>query len=448
MDILSLFVCLELSVPNATIRQLARIIEAIFVMSGPVTMLAISRFTDKGGSYRTVQRFFNTKLPWLNILWLFFRHHLYRKDEVYLLVGDETVVTKSGKQTHGVDRFFSSLQQRPVSGLAFFALSLVGVKESRSYPVSVKQIVKTQEEKDAAKARKQNKKTKKQNTKHRAKGRPIGSKNKEKNQIRFSPLMCLIDSMIGPLLHLIGSFIPLDYLVMDGAFGNNQAMLLARKYNLHLISKLRCDSALYEQYSGPYSGTGPCKLYGDKLNMKNLPAKYLKKKVKQGQMLTKYYQLVCLHKEFFKPLNVVIIVKTNMKTKEQSNVILLSSDLKLNYEKLIEYYRLRFQIEFNFREAKQHWGLEDFMNVKETGVTNAVNLSFLLVSVSSLMLKKNEEGLKSVLDLKSYYRAMKYVRETIKMLVKKPEPILIERIKEGVGSLGRIHTGKVTVTVT
>jgi putative transposase len=34
-----------------------------------------------------------------------------------------------------------------------------------------------------------------------------------------------------------------------------------------------------------------------------------------------------------------------------------------------------FQIEFNFRDAKQHWGLDDFMDITETAVTNTVNLS-------------------------------------------------------------------------
>jgi hypothetical protein len=31
---------------------------------------------------------------------------------------------------------------------------------------------------------------------------------------------------------------------------------------------------------------------------------------------------------------------------------------------------------FHFRYAKQYWGLEDFMNVKKTAVTNAANLAF------------------------------------------------------------------------
>ena len=37
-------------------------------------------------------------------------------------------------------------------------------------------------------------------------------------------------------------------------------------------------------------------------------------------------------------------------------------------------------IEFNFRDAKQHWGLEDFMNVTPTGVTKAANLSLFMVN--------------------------------------------------------------------
>ena len=53
---------------------------------------------------------------------------------------------------------------------------------------------------------------------------------------------------------------------------------------------------------------------------------------------------------------------------------------------MIDYYRLRFQIEFNFRDAKQYWGLEDFMNVNKTPVNNAANLSVFRVNVSAKLL--------------------------------------------------------------
>ncbi len=86
-----------------------------------------------------------------------------------------------------------------------------------------------------------------------------------------------------------------------------------------------------------------------------------------------------------------MIVKTNLKKQKVGHVILFSSDEELGWEKLMEYYSLRFQIEFNFRDAKQHFGLEDFMNTTATGVENAANLSFLMVNVSAKLLEDSEE---------------------------------------------------------
>jgi len=123
---------------------------------------------------------------------------------------------------------------------------------------------------------------------------------------------------------------------------------MVRQCSLHLISKLRCDSALYLPYDGPYAGHGAHRKYGAKLNYQHLPDKYLKERAVEGQIETQTYQIQCLHKEFNQPLNVVIIVKTNLQTQRWSHVILFSSDLALPFDKLIDYYSLRFQIEFNF----------------------------------------------------------------------------------------------------
>jgi len=41
-------------------------------MTGRVTMLGISRWAGKGGSYRTVQRVFSTVMPWAILFWVFF----------------------------------------------------------------------------------------------------------------------------------------------------------------------------------------------------------------------------------------------------------------------------------------------------------------------------------------------------------------------------------------
>ena len=100
-------------------------------------MLGIARWAGTGGSYRTVQRFFAQALPWAALFWAFFRQHLHCPDEVYLVAGDEVVVTKAGKSIHGLDRFFASLYGKPVPGLSFFTVSLVSVQKRRSFPLRI-----------------------------------------------------------------------------------------------------------------------------------------------------------------------------------------------------------------------------------------------------------------------------------------------------------------------
>ena len=109
MAIVALLQCLQPAVPQTTLRQFSRMVAALLVMTGRVTLLGLSRWAGQGGSYRTVQRFFSQALPWAMLFWLFFRQPVYRSDEVYLLVGDEVVATKAGKHPHGLDRVFSRL---------------------------------------------------------------------------------------------------------------------------------------------------------------------------------------------------------------------------------------------------------------------------------------------------------------------------------------------------
>src|SRR5439155_4596485 len=160
---------------------------------------------------------------------------------------------------------------------------------------------------------------------------------------------------------------------------------------------------------------------------------------------TRVYQLEARHKAFAQLLNVVIIVKTNVKTQAVAHIILFSSDLALPWEKLIDYYCLRYQLEFNFRDAKQYWGLEDFMNSSPTAVTNAANLSLFMVNLVERLLQdvRQRQGACSVLDLKAHCRGAKYVEETIKLLPQTPEPVLLERIFAKIVGIGRIHAAPV-----
>jgi putative transposase len=449
MDILALLQCIQPYMSKTDLRRMSRVIQAMLSMTGRVTMLGISRWAGKGGSYRTVQRFFNAAISWSEVFSKFFEQHLYRPEGEHILVGDESTVTKSGKKTHGLDYFFSGVMNKVVKGIAIFSLSLISVEERRSYPLRVEQVVRTEAEKAAVKARKKMKLVKKDKaTSRRKRGRPKGSKKRDKTQVELTPELERIQKMVKKQLRTLQNLVSIHYLALDGHFGNNNALQMVLQSDLHLISKLRCDAALYFIYEGEQKRKGPRKKYGKKINYRNIPQKYLVEKSIDDDIKTRIYQAEMLHRDSAQPLNVVIITKTNLKTGAFASVNLFSSDLELSYNKIIDFYSLRFQIEFNFRDAKQYWGLEDFMNVKEVPLTNALNLSLFMVNISQALLRIFRQTYpdSGILDLKAYFRATKYFEATIKMLPQKPDPILLEQIFDQVASLGCIHVSNVHVS--
>ena len=176
-----------------------------------------------------------------------------------------------------------------------------------------------------------------------------------------------MSAMLDAFLKRLAGYLALTSLVLDGHVGHRNALPIARQSNLHLISKLRCAAALYFPSVGPYAGRGPHRQYGHKVASDNLPGQYLQEPTVEGHIQTRLYQVQLLHKEFAQPVNVVIIAKRHLQTQARAHVILFSSDLGRGYASLVDYYRLRFHIALNFREAKQYWGLEDFMNVTPHG---------------------------------------------------------------------------------
>lgn len=434
MEILTLLGCCAPFTDSVLLRQLSIIAQAMLAMSGRVTMLGISRWTSQGGSYRTIQRFFAATVEWEAIKVKFFETHLFNPDHEYILAGDETVVSKSGKQTFGIDRFFSSMRGQVIRSLGFMVFSLVNVVECQAYPLMVAQRIKEKRE-DLPKSSRKNKRKGKR-------GRPKGSRNKDKREFKPSSELKQLNGMLEILLKSVRRFVKIKYLALDGHFGNRQAVLMAQQNGLELISKLRRDAVLFEQYEGKYSGKGRKKKYGNRLRYDLLPPKYVQKSEQSGNQITNYYAGVFWHKEFAAPLKVVIIVKLDVVRKKMGHAIVFSSDENLNWEKVLEYYSLRFQIEFNFRDAKQHFGLEDFMTTTKEGVTNAANLAFMMVLLSAKLLKNSEENLTGINDLKTHYRGAKYARWIIKKVLPNAEPILMKQIITEVGRLGSIHQAK------
>ena len=264
-EILALLQNIAPLVEKTTFRQMSQVIFGMLVVSGRITMLGLSRWTETGGSYRTIQRFYHSVLPWNAIQWLFFRKRFLKPEDEYIVAGDEVVVSKAGKETHGLDRFFSGIQQRVIPSLSFFAFSLVNVREERSYPMQAVQVVKSVEEKAASKVKAEARKT----AEKKKRGRPKGSKNKtNKEEVVLNAELLRIQKALKNLLETIGTSIHLKYVVLDGHFGNYPSACMVKQANLDLISKMRSDAALYPAFEGEYPGAGRPAKYGEKINVR------------------------------------------------------------------------------------------------------------------------------------------------------------------------------------
>jgi putative transposase len=275
----------------------------------------------------------------------------------------------------------------------------------------------------------------------RQRGRPKGSRNHAKPVPQLTPDLTLLQGMISTIQARIAP-LPVRHIVLDGHFGNYPATYAVRETGLHLISKFRHDAALYSPYAGPKPRCGPTPRYGQKLNYNQLPPEAFCHSITDDEYRIDTYQMQVFHKAFSQVLNVVVMVKTHLKTGKRGHVVLFSTDLDLTATQIVVYYSLRFQIEFNFRDAKQYWGLDDFMNVKPIAVTNAVNLAFLMVNLSAVILRpyRHEQPDFSVLDLKAQFRARRYLDETIKMLPDPPGHELVSRIWRRLTTFGGIRT--------
>ena len=441
-DILPLLLSLQPALSKTNCRQLSHIVLAIFAMTGRVTQLGIARWAEKGASYRTVQRFFQTDIDWLAVNWLFFQLFHLMKEDVLLLIGDESVVSKAGKITYGLGRFYSSIFEKPIPGLAFFNLALVSTNKKKAYPLVSHQVIRTEEEIEQGKKRKEQKKAKKKEpSEKKPAGRPKGSKNKNKAEIVLSPELKRILGWGQTVMTLLNKKIKVVYFVLDGHFGNHFAREMTRQLGLHIISKMRSDAALFFEPTAQEKEASPNLKYGKRVNYACLPASCRVSIEEKNGIQTEIYQLRCWHKDFPELLNVVIIVKTNIALGRVAHVVLFSSDLNLEALKLIEYYSLRFQIEFTFRDAKQYFGLEDFMCITKTAVDNAANLSLFMVNVSSYLLHylRKDYPDAGIQDLKSYYRGRCYASEILKCLPEFAESIFRENILKRIPLLGLIH---------
>lgn len=423
LDILPLLLSLSSQLDGANIQRLCSIIKSIYcISSGGVTIQNISRWiSGKGGSYSSIQRFYNTPIDWMGINVALFYQFYYVLDRVYLLCGDETVEDKAGKCTYGIGWFFSSIVGVPIRGICILGLSIIDTSRSKSWLLGHKQLHQDPKRKEKLAKKKAKKASKTGGIEPKKRGRKKGTKNKPYELGNHFKVLSGLIADFKTHLSKVGCSMPICYFVGDGYYGNRSGCKVCIDNKLHLISTLRKNAGLYFNYAGIQKSRGRKKKYGQKVDYANLSTDYLVYEDSTEELVTYIYQLKAWNKRIpYCLLNVVILVVHDKVADTWARQLYFSTDLALDYQTLMEYYHLRAQIELNFRDAKQYFGLSDFKNITKQTVTNAIGLSFFMVNISKVLLEQYQnltgETHLSIQDLKAYFRGIKYVEEVIKNL--------------------------------
>ena len=195
-----------------------------------------------------------------------------------------------------------------------------------------------------------------------------------------------------------------DYMVADAYFSKKKVVDTMLSLGLHFISRLRDDASLKYIYQGKQTGKqGRPKTYDGKVNVYNFNMTYFTEDFSDKEM--KIYSAIVYYNAFKRniKLAVAIFYKDG---KEVTRKLYFSTDLELSTEKIVRYYRSRFQIEFLYRDAKQHCGLtncqarsENKLNFHFNAALTAVNLA----KIEWLNTKTSVEEPFSMLNYKIMY---------------------------------------------
>jgi hypothetical protein len=141
------------------------------------------------------------------------------------------------------------------------------------------------------------------------------------------------------------------YMVADAYFSKKPVVDPILSSGLHFISRLRDDSVLMYKYYGQKTGKkGRPKKFTGKVDVKNIGTDYLSLDLCTGEI--KIYSAVVYSGAFKRDIKLAVAIFFK-DGKEVARKLYFSTDLEQGGEKIVRYYRSRFQIGFLYRDAKQ-----------------------------------------------------------------------------------------------
>lgn len=280
---------------------------------------------------------------------------------------DASYVPKSGRKSYGLGWFWSGVQGCSERGQEISLLAVIDVTRRTAYTLSAYQTPPL-----PTSTIKQGKS---------AKPLAIAPKDKAKHKPFIGPpLPTRVDSYLSHLkrdLHALSEN-GIRYLVADSFYAKEKFVSGVAHLNLPLISKLRHDADLRWLYTGKQKPKGRRREFDGKVYFDDLSRFTLVGDV-DGQRV---YTAIVNSPTFKRTLRIVYVVREE-KGKTYT-ALLFSTDTDCAALDILRYYKARFQIEFLFRDAKQHTGLCDCQATRQEALDFHFNASLAALNLLRL----------------------------------------------------------------
>ncbi len=288
-----------------------------------------------------------------------------------ILAFDPSYMPKSGKKTAHVGRFWSGKDQAVKPGIEIGSIAVVDVKNGTALSLEAVQT-------------------------------PKIAKNETGESVVDHYAKVILDKFsVIQSLHI-------RYVAVDAFFSKRRFIdAITSQSPLEIIGRLRNDANLRYQFNGKQkSGRGRKRKYADKVDVENIDRRKIRFCFEEAEDVDIFSGIV-YSVSFQRMIRIVYLQNYDKNGFGTTHAIFFSTDLNLSPEKILQYYRQRYQIEFLFRDAKNFAGLEDCQARSESKLHFHVNASLSTVSLAKalhhLNIPKGERDSFSMTDVKVMY---------------------------------------------
>lgn len=324
-----------------------KLFTVILSMYGKVNFASMSRYS--GMNEKTFRRWFRKDFNFeecnFNIA-----DTVIKDGEECVSAFDPSFLEKAGKFTHGLGKHWNSCASKVQKGIEICVAAVISVKRNSALTLSCMQTPSKEDIK-------------------------AGKTSEEIDATRVDFYLSCISAVRDRILKFT------KYMTVDGYFTKQKFINGLLLLGLNVIGKLRVDAHLKMIYTGPRRvGRGRPKKYKGKSKISELEGfSYETDVVCDGEVVKLYSGI------FYCPF-LGLNIKAIALVKENATCVLYSTDTALGSLRIYTYYKARYQIEFIFRDGKQHTGLADCQSRDKDTLHFHFN-----ISLSALNLVKAEE---------------------------------------------------------